>query len=138
MSSGPDFELQKAIVATLSADVTLQGLLGNPLRLHQNVPPNPVFPYVTIGESQDLADIADCIDGSEIFMTFHVWSRAGGFNQAKTIGFAIHSVLQDADLTLESFRCVQIASDNNRFFFDQDNVTAHGVLTYRALVEPTE
>lgn len=138
MSDGPDLELQGAIVAKLKADGALQALIGNPIRLYQDVPtPNTLtFPYVTIGEGQNVPDQVQCIDGSEIFVDLHVWSRATGFPECKRIAAAIEAALNDADLTLDSNRCVVILRDGARYLRDQDLVTKHAVITLRALTEP--
>lgn len=132
-----DLELQGAIVAALKASIPLQGLIGNPVRLHQDVPANPTFPYVTIGTTQDIPDLAECIDGWEIFVTLHVWSRDSGFAQSKRIGRAIDDALHNASLTLNTHRCLLIERYAARYFLDADPSTKHGVLDFRALVEPT-
>ncbi|HEY4309485.1 MAG TPA: DUF3168 domain-containing protein [Pirellulales bacterium] len=137
--NGPDYELQVAAVTALLADAALTALIGT--RLYQNVPANPAFPYVTIGESQNVPDDAECIDGSEIFLTLHVWTRQNGidFGPNKKIVAALDAVLNNAVLTLAGgYRCVEIKRDGARFFVDPDNVTVHGVASYRAMVDPTD
>lgn len=137
--NGPDLELQASAKAALSASAALTALIG--ARLHQNVPPYTTWPgsYVTIGEGQNVPDLAECIDGSEIFLTMHVFTQENGIDYApnKRIVAVMDSVLHNADLTLTGFRCVQILRDGSRFFVDNDNRTVHGVASYRALVEPT-
>lgn len=137
MSGGPDLELQAAIVTKLKANAALQALTGNADRVHQVVPKDPPFPYVTIGESQSVPDFAACIDGAELFVTLHVYSRASGYEEAKRIMAALDDALDDIDLTLVDNRCLEIRNDGSRVFKDSDNVTSHGVITFRALVEPT-
>lgn len=138
MSDGPDLELQGAIVAKLKADTGLQALLGNPMRLYQDVPAPAalVFPYVTIGEGQNVPDQVQCIDGSEIFVDVHVWSRSPGFAECKRIAAIIESALNDAILLLTDNRCIEIERDGARYLRDQDLETKHGVVTFRALTEP--
>ena len=138
MSDGPDLQLQGAIVAKLKADTGLQALIGSPVRLYQDVPAPAAltFPYVTIGEGQNVPDQVQCIDGSEIFLDLHVWSRATGFAECKRIAAIIESALNDAVLTLDDHRCVEIERDGARYLRDQDLVTKHGVVTFRALTEP--
>jgi hypothetical protein len=135
--NGPDWELQVAAVDVLKADTALKALIGDPIRLHQDVPPKPEYPYVTIGEGQNVPDLAECIDGAEIFLTFHVYSRAGGFGETKKIVAAMDAVLHDSDLTLNDYRCVLIQSDGAHYRSDPDN-TAHAIATWRAIVEPTD
>lgn len=136
-----DLALQSAMQIALKADVTLQALIGfTPVRLFVDVGANPIFPYVALGQSQDVPDLAECIDGWEIFATFHVFSRTPGYGEAKQIGAAIDAVLHNAELTLSAgaYRCLLIERDTARYFLDQDNQTKHGVLDFRALVEPTD
>ncbi len=64
VATGPDLELQIAIVAVLRASADLKTLIGDPIRLYQSVPDGAAFPYITIGEGQCVPDVADCIDGS--------------------------------------------------------------------------
>ena len=137
---GPDFELQEAVVAALKASVDLQSLLGNPIRLYENVPSKPVFPYVTIGESQAIPDEAECIDGTEVIMTLHIWSRsAAGFGEAKKISATMWSVLSSAGIeTLSENRVVIFdrAPLGDLSIRDPDGVTKHIVSQYRGLCEP--
>lgn len=137
MAVGADLDLQRAIVTKLKADTDLQALIANPIRLFQDVPPGPTFPYVTIGPSQRLPDEAECIPGSIVFMDLNVYSRGAGYEQAKRIGAVLMDALHDADLTLAEHWCRQIKFDNELYFVEPDNLTKHGVLTFRALVEPT-
>lgn len=138
--SSPDLELQGAIVQRLKADTDLQAIIGNPIRLFQDNPPaQPTpFPYVTIGDSQGLSDQAECIDGSEIFVTIHIWSRANGFAEVKRIGGVIEDNLHDVAPSLNGHRCLHIQRANAIYRMAEDNATKHGILTLRALTEPTD
>ena len=140
MAIGADLDLQRGIVTKLKASSALQALIGNPIRLFQDVPPPETltFPYVTVGISQTLSDNAECIPGSESFQDLHVFTRAAGFELCKRIGATIRDELDDASLSLGENRCVEIRFDSERYFKDQDNLTKHGVVTFRALVEPLE
>lgn len=132
-----DLELQGAMVAVLAADGPLQALIGNPARLYQQVPPNPTKPYVTIGDADENDDSVDNLDAAEIFPDVHVWSDspAKDYVECKRICSAIRRALHNADLTLTENRCVQIQHRITRVFVDADNITRHGVVTFRALTE---
>lgn len=136
MAVGADLDLQRAIVTKLKASSDLQALISNPIRLFQDVPPGPTFPYVVLGPSQRLPDLAECIDGAEIFSDLHVFSRGAGYEQAKRIGATLIDVLHYATLSLGEHRCLLIELSDERYFVDPDNLTKHGVVTFRALVEP--
>lgn len=137
MTIGADLDLQRGIVTKLKPDTDLQALISNPIRLFQDVPPGPTFPYVTLGPSQRLPDLAECIDGAEIFADLHVYSRGAGYSEAKRIGAALIELLHDATLALGEHVCKQIQLSNELYFIEPDNLTKHGVITFRALVEPT-
>lgn len=137
MAVGADLDLQRAIVTKLKASADLQALISNPIRLFQDVPPGPTFPYVTIGLSQRLPDLAECIDGAEIFADLHVFSRGAGYEQVKKIGAVLIDELHNASLTLGEHWCRIIELSDERYFVESDNNTKHGVITFRALVEPS-
>lgn len=133
-----NYALQAAINTALAADTAVKALIGNPVRLYQEAKTNATFPYVVFGDTQDLPDLAECIDGWEIFFALNIYSRAGGFQEAKNIGAAIDAVLHDATFTLTGYRCLIIERDSpTRYVVAPDNMTKHGLLTFRAMVEPT-
>lgn len=123
----------------LSGDPTLQALIGNPVRIFDMVPPQPAYPFVTLGDRQDVPDLAECIDGSEVFLTFHIWSRAKTkkSDEASGIAATFDDLLHETELTLDANRCLLIERSAERQLRDPDGLTIHGVITYRALVEPT-
>lgn len=138
MSYSAQEELQKAIYAKLAASAALLALS---VKIYDTVPPDRVFPYITIGESQEIPDDADCIDGSEIYETLHIWARSDahpGFPLPKQIGAAVRAALDKADLTMPHFALISIRRDGERYFRDPDGITSHGVLTFRALTEPAD
>jgi len=137
MADGMDLELHGAIETVLAANGPLQGLIGNPVRLYSYVKANPTFPYVTIGEAQEGDDSVENLDAAEIFADLHVWSRSSpsDYVECKRICSAIRRALHNADLTLTENRCVLIEHRITRVFTDADNITRHGVVTFRAETE---
>lgn len=134
---GADYEVQVSIVSVLVANAGLQSLLGNPVRVYQDVPTNPQFPYLYVGDSQVLPDRFECIDGKEIFVDIHAYSTDKGFSEVKRICAVIADLLNDANLTVVEHNCVDIYLSNERTFKDSPSLTKHGVLTFRVRVEPT-
>lgn len=134
---GPALELQFAIITALKANDELKALIGSPPRIHQDPPVTPKFPYLMIGPDQNVPDLAQGLDGSEIFFDIHIWSTASpGFNECKKIAAAICAALPEA-VTLSENRNLLVERHNEHHFFDQDGITKHGVVTFRALVEPS-
>lgn len=134
--STADASLQVAALAALRADAGVKVLIGDPARLYDMVPASPEYPFVSLGDRQNVPDPAECIDGSDVFLTLHAWSRSTDSIEASAIVSAIDTVLHDAALTLVGNRCVQIKRDGSRVLLDPDGITIHGVATYRARVEP--
>ncbi len=126
----PSLALQGAINTKLRADVA--AVAG---RVLDRVPANVVFPYIEIGDFQTVDDGAQCHDGVEVYATLHIWSRAVGQVEAKTIAGAVRGSLHEAPLSLGSaWQFIEIAHQDTRHLKDPDGVTSHSVITFRALV----
>lgn len=130
MTGDPSLDLQKAINARLRGDVA--AIAG---RVFDEVPADVVFPYVEIGEFQTVDDGAQCVDAVEVFATLHVWSRAAGQPECKTIAGAVRGALHEVALDLGAdWQFLEIAHQDTRYLKDPDGRTSHAVLTFKALV----
>jgi hypothetical protein len=127
-------ELQKAVVARLKADAGVTALVGQ--RIYDRVPPDAVFPSVSLGPEQTAPSRADCYDGREITFQVDVWSRAVGFPEVKRIAEAVRAALQDAPLSLTGHRLLDITFTEARTFRDPDGLTSHSAMTFQAITEP--
>lgn len=108
-------------------------------RVYDRAPDNVVFPYIEIGDIQTVDDGADCLDSTEIFVTLHVWSRASNARvECSTLNAACRAALHKwrPDLTAAGYRVVEHMHQDTRTLDDPDGITAHGVLTFRALIDP--
>lgn len=131
MSTDPSLALQGAFLQAIVAAVPL--ITG---RVYDSPPASASFPYVTIGEIQVNADLADCYGGSESFAEVHVWSRAVGFPEAKRIADQIRGALHDADLALDGHSLELLHFRDARTLRDPDGITNHIAMTFRALTQP--
>ncbi|RVH29429.1 DUF3168 domain-containing protein [Sinorhizobium meliloti] len=134
--ASPELELQGAIVARLKADVGLMALVNGVY----DQPPDTAFAtpkesYVTIGEAQFLRDDATCVNGGEVYLTMHAWSRKVGYPVAKQIADAVAESLHLAPLTLATNRLISIMHRQTRVFRDTDGLTSHAVIDFVANVE---
>jgi hypothetical protein len=128
--------LQKAIFAALSADSTLALLIGDPPRIYDDPPAGSALPYVQIGDGTE-SDWGTATErGAEHQLTIHVWSRAGGRMEARAILAVIYDVLEDASLTLDSNRLVNLRFVLSQVWRESDGETYHGMARYRAVTEP--
>ncbi|MQV62295.1 DUF3168 domain-containing protein [Sinorhizobium meliloti] len=134
--ASPELELQGAIVARLKADIGLMALVNGVY----DQPPDTAFAtpkesYVTIGEAQFLRDDATCVNGGEVYLTLHAWSRKVGYPVAKQIADAVAESLHLAPLTLATNRLISIMHRQTRVFRDTDGLTSHAVIDFVANVE---
>ncbi|WP_457811269.1 DUF3168 domain-containing protein [Sinorhizobium meliloti] len=134
--ASPELELQGAIVARLKADVGLMALVNGVY----DQPPDTAFAtpkesYVTIGEAQFLRDDATCVNGGEVYLTLHAWSRKVGYPVANQIADAVAEILHLAPLTLATNRLISIMHRQTRVFRDTDGLTSHAVIDFVANVE---
>lgn len=130
--------LQKAILAALKADPTVNGLVGG--RIYDNVPATATMPYISFGPFDVLTEEADEYEGSDTSLQIDAWSGGGatvGSVQVKQIGRAIRDVLHEANLTLdEDQRLVALTVDVIRYLRELDGITQHAAVTVRARTEP--
>ncbi|RDL51801.1 hypothetical protein BLJAPNOD_02942 [Ensifer sp. M14] len=131
-----ELELQGAIVTRLKADAALTALVNGVY----DQPPGtawatPKEGYVTIGEAQFIRDDATCINGGDVYLTLHAWSRKVGFPECKKIADAVVESLHLAPMNLTTWRLVSIMHRQTRVFRDSDGLTSHGVIDFVANVE---
>ncbi len=127
--------LRVALYDKLTGDMSLQNLIGNPVRLYDDVAADAAFPFATFGDS-DVRDWSTASDrGAEHTVSLHVWSRYEGHKEAQEILDAIEACLHDASLSLSGHTLVNIQFISNQIIRDPDGATTHGVIRFRAVTE---
>lgn len=95
-----------------------------------------VFPCILVGEAQTVADEADCVIGSEVFLTLHVWTRETTMEQCKLISGEVRRALYRVSAVQDGF-ALDFNFDDSRFMRDPGGESSHGVVTFRVLAEDT-
>lgn len=133
--SEPSLALQYAIYTTLTNDAGVTALVGS--RVYDRVPPSPTYPLVMIGQDQVTDSLHECAeDCVEIYAQIDVWSESVGKVECKKIMGAIKHALHDADLGERAgFDIQDVTFDGSTIVMDEDGISTHGVMTFRALVE---
>jgi hypothetical protein len=127
--------LRAAIHTALAADTPLTTLLGG-ARVYDELPVNPAFPYVTLGETR-IADFSTGSErGEEHQLTLHAWSRQGGHKEAHLIAGALLAALDDAPLPLDDHRLVNFRFALADVRREADGRTYHALVRFRAVTEP--
>lgn len=133
--TNPGWALQKAAYEALIADTALTTLLGGD-RLYDHVPQSSAFPYVAIDQMRINDWSTGTERGSEHVLMLHIWSRYDGKREAYEIADAVREALDDAELTLDDNRLVNLSHQYSDLKRDPDGETYHGVMRFRAVTEP--
>ncbi|KQR77581.1 DUF3168 domain-containing protein [Rhizobium sp. Leaf341] len=134
--ASPELEIQGEVVRLLKADATVTGLVTT--RIYDQPPTSPPFPYINIGEAQTLRRDATCLEGGDIYLTMHAWSRAVGFPEVRRIADAMVEALHLAPMTLSTNRFISIMHRQTRVLRDPDGLTSHAVVEFLARYDRAE
>ncbi len=132
--SAHELALQKALIAHLRADVALQALLGDPARVWDAAPPDPVFPHLLTGRCESRSVGADG-GGIEQALTLTVVSRFRGTEEARAVLAAVRLSLNDAELEADGVRAVSLRVSFADVFPSADGARTFAVLRVRAVTE---
>ena len=130
MSADSSWALQQAIYTALTGDSTLMAMITG---VHDHVPQETAFPYVTIGEStaRDWRTVGR--KGAEATLILHAWSRSRGRKQAKQIIAEIQRIIDDANLTVPGHVLVWLRFEFAETILHDDGLTYHGITRFRAI-----
>jgi len=127
--------LRASVFGALKHDSALNTILGG-ARVYDDVPRNPAFPFVTLGEARINGASGDDGETEEHQLTLHAWSRQGGHREAHLIAGAILNVLDDAPLVLDAHRLVNLRFALADVRRENDGRTYHAIIRFRAITEP--
>lgn len=131
----PDLALHRALLDHLRADAGLIALLGDPPRIHDAPPAQPVWPMVVFGRAETRPWGGLDGEGLEHALTLTCLSRFDGAEEAKAVVAALRARLHDAALTLDGWRLVNLRVTYGDVFRAADARTILGVLRLRAVTE---
>lgn len=129
--------LVAALRAAAMAHADVQAALGDPARIYDDPPADPVLPYVTLGRVESRPTASSGTDALEHIVTLHGWSRYGGRAEALDVIAALRAALHNAPLEVDGRKLVLLFVTFTDVFRSGDGRTTHGVVRLRALTEPT-
>ena len=131
-------ELQEAIYAALTGDVTLMALItGVYADIQQpNLPEDDSnFPYVVIGADNLAEDSTKTDNGVRALVQIDVWSRQNNLTEAKDVGTAVYNVLQKGSLAITGAHHILTRAVGQDYSTDPDGHTKRGLLTFTVLYD---
>jgi hypothetical protein len=132
----PERALTGAILAHLRADPGLAAILGDPPRVFDAPPPDPIYPYLTRGRGQAKPWGGVEGEGVEHALTLTALSEFDGLEEARQIGGLVRASLDDAALALTDHRLVSLRITFIDVFRSADWRSSFAVLRLRAVTEP--
>jgi len=135
MPTAASAALRAAVHDALIADASLTSLLGGP-KIYDEPPRAAAFPYVTLGETRISDYSAGDEAGEEHQLVLHAWSRQGGHKEAHVITGALLQALDDAPLSPDGHRLVNLRFSIADIRRESDGRTYHALVRFRAVTEP--
>jgi hypothetical protein len=129
-----EIAVQTAVYSALTSDVTLMGMVTG---VHDAVPQDASFPYITVGDDSLNEWDTNTTLGVDGSITIHTWSRYRGRKESKQIQGAIYNALHRAEgsLSYAGHRFILCEQQGSESFMDADALTRHGVQTFRIVLE---
>lgn len=135
MNPAPELALARALRSALLADAGCRAVLGNPPRIYDEQPAEPIYPFATLGDVQSRPADAASAEGLDHAVTLHAWSRHGGKSEALQVIAALRAALHDRAIAVSGRRLVLLLASFADVFRAGDGRSFHGVLRLRALTE---
>ena len=126
------WQLQKSIFTALNGNVSGIGSANVPV--YDDVPEGSVYPYVVIGEETATNNGTKTLDGVEHTLTLHAWSQYRGRREIKEIMQSVYEKLHNTAITVTGASLVNIRQEFSNTLEEQDGITRHGVMRFRAVV----
>ena len=87
-----------------------------------------------MGEETSANSGTKSLDAIEHTLTLHVWSQYRGRREIKEIMQSVYSLLHNTAITVTGASLVNIRQEFNNTLMENDGITRHGVMRFRAVV----
>jgi len=128
-------DICEAVHSLLTEEAGVQAVLGQPPRLYDHPPEDPVFPYLTYGPMRSEDKSADGAVINAHMMTLHIWSRYGGRAEVMQVLQAVTQALQAGTLTLSGVKLVRAQVTYTDVFRAPDGMTLHGLIRFSLITD---
>lgn len=128
-------ELQKYVFQVLSSDEELTSALGGP-KIFDHVPERVSHPYVVLGRSIASDWSTSTEDGIALVFFIHIWSRSKGRAEINLLQSRVRNVLNAPPKTIGDQSLIGLNFQLVETRRDRSNGNLHGVLRFRAVLEP--
>jgi hypothetical protein len=133
--TSPVLSLRRAILDAASADAELRALMGGTLRLYDEPPRGAEPVYALFGDVTAEDWSTDLDRGHAQSVDLVVWSEKGGARTALMVADRLFAILDDASLTLDGHRLVNLRVTELTSARDKDSGLARVTLRLRGVTE---
>lgn len=120
--------IAKAVHNRLSTHLGMQNHLGDPPRLYDSAPEDPVYPYLTYGDVRAEDESADGLRITCHRLTLHIWSRYAGRSETFDILAAVSSALEQSPISVPLADDICVAIPYVDILRAPDGRTLHGLI----------
>lgn len=134
----PARNLARAVHEALANDIRIRLHLGDPPRLYDYAPEDPVYPYLTYGAMRVEDESGDQSPLTSQTLTLHVWSRYGGRGEVFDILGELRRALESDSLTSDAARIICSHVIFSDIFRTSDGRGLHGLIRINFKTEPVD
>tara|TARA_R110000824_G_scaffold69136_6_gene178083 strand:+ start:266 stop:667 length:402 start_codon:yes stop_codon:yes gene_type:complete len=128
------FAIQEALYSRLNGDSTLGSLVTG---VYDAVPDDVSMPICVIGPSTSTDDATKGLDARDYIFNVDVWSSYRGLKETKNIVKQVYSLLHQYALSVTGASLVTLRCEFTTELLEDNGVTRHGVMRFRAFVTDT-
>lgn len=133
--TSPILALRRAILDRAAIDAELLGLMGGALRLYDEPPRAAPAIYALFGDVKASDWSTDFDRGHEQDIAIVVWAERGSARDALSAAERLSDILDDAPLTLDGHRLVNLRVTEIASARDRDSQLIRATLRLRAVTE---
>ncbi len=133
----PALSVARALHSALSGDAAITAALGDPARLYDFAPDDPVFPYLTYGPLRTEDISGDDAVLTAHTLTLHVWSRYGGRIQTLDVLGHIRRVVEE-NLSSADAQIIAASVTFSDCLRAPDGRTTHGLMRVSIRTQPKD
>jgi hypothetical protein len=123
--------VSRAVHGLLASSLYVQSALGNPARLYDDPPEDPVFPYLTYGPIRSEDNSAQGAVITNHVLTLHLWSRYSGRAESLALLGTLSNALTREPMELGGESLVNRHIIYTDLFRASDGLTLHGIIRLR-------
>jgi hypothetical protein len=133
--TSPVLSLRRAIIDAASGDAELRALMGGSLRLYDEPPRGAEPVYALFGDVKAEDWSTDLDRGHAQSIDLVIWSEKGGARTALMVADRFFAILDDAPLTVEGHRLVNLRVTELASERDKDSALVRVTLRLRTVTE---